>query len=441
MKYDLAREIAKDIPVIAILAGGGQSARKELLRVVDQNWPLIVMEGSGQLANNVALTHKIFSTAESDKALDALQKLRQLDQGTGVSDALMTEIIGKAGARANIKLFPREGSQVEFEQLIHRSLPSGKVIEKAWRLFATLDAKASKSHKIYSRLQTVFIVLGCLGVIVALASPALKALGYDITSVASDRVLGFVFSFLMALVATTYLLNNLWQLGSGATRISHAAETIKSEISQYRSQAGKYSALRAAQESPELEFEAMINTFLVRFKGLSDLVDTNSQAPHLKPDDSSFIKKLALGLDNGFSPLTPEQYVSTRLEDQLAYQRARLRKFIRQRGLTNILIVLLTTAGGVLSITLSGGAVLGAMMMTLALAMAALMGIRQVEKKAQIAGILERSLSDILVWWKSLTNEEKSEQKNIDTMVNDTENALSLERGEHGTVASIDLSL
>jgi hypothetical protein len=52
MLFELAA--AFNVPVLAILVNGGAIAKDELLQSVRPNWPVIVIEGSGRLADEVA---------------------------------------------------------------------------------------------------------------------------------------------------------------------------------------------------------------------------------------------------------------------------------------------------------------------------------------------------------------------------------------------------
>lgn len=53
--YALAKELTKGrAPVVTVLVNGGAVTREEVLRGVRQGWPLIVIEGSGRLADQIA---------------------------------------------------------------------------------------------------------------------------------------------------------------------------------------------------------------------------------------------------------------------------------------------------------------------------------------------------------------------------------------------------
>lgn len=53
--YELAEELGKEIPVLTILVNGGQVAKHEVLQSVHQGWPIIVVEGTGRLADEIAI--------------------------------------------------------------------------------------------------------------------------------------------------------------------------------------------------------------------------------------------------------------------------------------------------------------------------------------------------------------------------------------------------
>lgn len=92
--FSLAQELAQDIPVMTILVNGGAIARDEVLQTVNRGWPLLVIEGSGRLADEIAgLCHGQYSDG---------------------ADESMHEIL----ARGDISFFPLNGSPAELMQCI-----------------------------------------------------------------------------------------------------------------------------------------------------------------------------------------------------------------------------------------------------------------------------------------------------------------------------------
>ena len=54
--FEIATVLANnnDIPVVALLAGGGQISKKEMLFCINKSWPVIVIEKTGYLADEIA---------------------------------------------------------------------------------------------------------------------------------------------------------------------------------------------------------------------------------------------------------------------------------------------------------------------------------------------------------------------------------------------------
>lgn len=94
--YALAELYSQSCPSIAILVNGGTIAKNEALYNVRQNRPIIVIEGSGRLA---------------DEIVDVLHNKSEYD-----SDLELTEIIKKG----KLHIFPITGSPEELEQFIQR---------------------------------------------------------------------------------------------------------------------------------------------------------------------------------------------------------------------------------------------------------------------------------------------------------------------------------
>ncbi|MHC4544367.1 MAG: hypothetical protein ACYTDW_00735 [Planctomycetota bacterium] len=53
--YELAEELSKEIPLLTILINGGEVARHEILQSVCHGWAIIVIEGTGRLADEIAI--------------------------------------------------------------------------------------------------------------------------------------------------------------------------------------------------------------------------------------------------------------------------------------------------------------------------------------------------------------------------------------------------
>lgn len=59
----LAAQLGHNKPVITLVAGGGDVTRNEVVRSVRQGWPIIVVKGSGRLADELAGQHHAYEAA------------------------------------------------------------------------------------------------------------------------------------------------------------------------------------------------------------------------------------------------------------------------------------------------------------------------------------------------------------------------------------------
>jgi len=109
------------VPVLAILVNGGDIAEDELLQSVRRSWPVIVIEGSGRLADKVA----------------ALKK-----EPSQIEDPVLAEIVEEG----DLRIFPITGALEDFEPMIFSQSPNIKLLQDASQQFATYDANAGRRH-------------------------------------------------------------------------------------------------------------------------------------------------------------------------------------------------------------------------------------------------------------------------------------------------------
>lgn len=91
--YELAKTLSAGRPSVAVLINGGSIAKNEVLHNVRQGRPIIVMEGSGRLADDIARLWR--------------------EKPASIPDPQLAEII----LHGNIHVFPLNGSTMELVQL------------------------------------------------------------------------------------------------------------------------------------------------------------------------------------------------------------------------------------------------------------------------------------------------------------------------------------
>lgn len=109
--FEIASSLStNDIPIVALLAGGGRISKKEILFCINQNWPVIVIEKTGYLADEIASYKNQKQTFEKI-SLDANN-------------------IKKIISYSSLKLFPSDSNQIKsFEQFLLYALNYDPLLE------------------------------------------------------------------------------------------------------------------------------------------------------------------------------------------------------------------------------------------------------------------------------------------------------------------------
>jgi len=341
---DWFRSNAKS-PAVVLLAGGGDITRREALQAVRQNLPLIVVEGSGGVADEIATAWK----ARPDLP----------------DDPVMAEII----ADGNIELHPLTNSVKGAERLIVRQLGGDNVLLQAWERFAVYDLNAVLLQKKFYRLQLTILLLGLLATALALvkerynrpptvppaiasivesspeptvssattASPGAAA-AVSPSPVATvnppaNVVWEYIYYILLIIpIVLTILItaSNRFKQGNKWLLLRGGAEAIKREIYKYRTRATdgyngvfqQTAATDPAQPPPPTPEQVLAQKVEdVTRRVMQTEVNTSSLLPYSGglPPNMDYAK----GGDDGASNLTPDRYVQVRLGDQLDYYRGK----------------------------------------------------------------------------------------------------------------------
>src|ERR1041385_8932517 len=129
LMFQLVSEFAKSAHVKAVLINGGEETKNEVSRCVERGWPIIVVKGSGRVADEVA------------------EQVALCDRGA-------------------FQLIHLDSSPSEIEQALAAAKPD--VLLDAWKRFAEYDMTAGSMQKRHRRLLTATFILGVLGTLLAL---------------------------------------------------------------------------------------------------------------------------------------------------------------------------------------------------------------------------------------------------------------------------------
>ncbi len=401
-----SEKVTRKVPGLAILAGGGPIARDEALRAVRHNLPLIVIEGSGGLADEIAAAWK--------------------QRETLPDDPVMAEII----ADGEIHLHLLSNSVKGVERLIIRELGVDRVLMQAWEVFADYDLNANLQQKRFSTLQFTILMVGVVGTALALSQQVYAPHdenGLLPISWAPDangnRHIGWwilhqgliIIPILLTVLVTAaarFKQGNKWLL------LRAGAESIKREIYRYRARAMNY------KEDPEQQLSQRVEDITRRT--MRTEVNLSALTPYNKDNGfPPYMRYAAQGGDDGFSYLTPDRYVEVRLGDQLNFFQEKSVKVERQLKALYWLTFIIGGAGTYLAavdqqvwiaLTTTGVAAIGTYL-----------GYMQTESTLTKYNQAATDLANVKAWWNALSAEEQSLPQNIDSLVEHTEQVLQSE--------------
>jgi hypothetical protein len=396
--YELAEELGKQVPVLTVLINGGEVAKSEVLRTVRHGWPIITIEGTGRLADEIA---------------DLSKKTKK---SHFVDDPLLAEIV----ADGEIHLFHLDSPIEELERFIRQLLGLKKdpTLKMAWERFGLYDMNAMRQQTSFNRIVVWILCLGIVATLLALSQTQLETLGllkppswdYSVLRYAIIAV-PIVLSILMA-VANRFRAGNKWIL------LRANAESIKREIYRYRTQAEIYGDQQKGGSSPETQLVHKVEAISRR------LMRTDVNLSALRPYEGPIPPKMygAAEEDDGFSQLSPERYITVRLGDQLNYYRLKTTKLERQLKRLQWLIYIFGGIGTLLAAV--GWELWVALTTSLAGAFTTFLEYQQVENSLMKYNQAATDLANLQAWWTALSTEEKADGKSIDKLVSYTEKIL-----------------
>ena len=387
---------AFNVPVLAILVNGGAIAKDELLQSVRRNWPVIVIEGSGRLADEVA----------------GLKK-----EPSQIEDPALAEIVEEG----DLRIFPITGALEDFERMLFSQSPNIKLLHDAWQRFATYDATGVRLQKAFKNIQFWILALGLIAVFLAVFEKEGQELVKHQQML--HNALGWLrYPIIVIPIVTAILLAyyNKFRPANKWILLRGSAEAIKREIYRYRSRTGDYSKDRLTTNSRDDVFHERLEPVSRR------LMQTDVNHGALKPYDGPLPpKEVAQKNDDGFSFLTPERYIELRLEDQLNYysnKTPKLETHVKQMQ------VAILVAGGAGTLLAAVHAELWVALTTaLATALTTSLASRQLEETLVRYNQSSADLANVRDWWTKLSPAAKRSAKNIDQLVEVTEKVLETE--------------
>ena len=439
--------------ILNLLVGGKLrgSALDASLETVRREWPLIVIEGSGPLADKIVRIKKFQQTTakRTGKVWNWIYRIPWLNQLTRLqaTDPRLFEIISDG----NIKIIGKESDASQLRKLIEGILTEPRkedVLWTAWQRFAEYDLNSSRHRDQWRSLKNWPLYLGAISTLIVLiysatdanlavegAQSSIWVNAYSmfmdwLSGIKSNPVLDLIFRFIIILlpITTSLLLaiETRLKLGSKYILLRGAAEAIKRGIYSLRT-------LRGIDETAIIDKRLPFNErslaeHLSRIGKLLLESDVNEAA--FKPYTDSIPPNMfgAEAYDDGFSELKPEIYVKIRIGDQLTFYTSRTNQY--EKRIRSLQIWMLVWGGVGTFLAAVGAQYWLPFTAAIVSAMTAFLEYRQLEQILTKYNLTKSSLENIKSNWLALQTTELNDeqrQKNIQNLVRDVEATLESE--------------
>jgi hypothetical protein len=433
--------------IITILVGGetNGSAMDLALETVRRKWNLVVIDGSGSLANQIVSLKKEKLAWEKRtgffwKLLNGLpfvNRVRRLRE----TNPRLYEIISDG----KISILRKKSEAGELRGRIRNFFthpPEENLLRNAWQKFAVYDQN-SKRHRIqWNWLKKAPLYLSVLSTLMVLIYSAsgdipsvtggstndlwMKVYKDFMTWLASIQHIpgwNLFFRFTIILLPITIsiiiAIETRLKPGSKYILLRGAAEAVKRGIYSYRVLKDK-----SVNEKEVLlpHDEKTLNDHLEKVSKF--LLESDVKESAFAPYDGPIPPEMyAAAGDDGLGPLSPEKYLDTRIGDQIQFYTARTNQYERQIRVLRIWMFILGGVGTFL-------AAIGAqywLPLTAAIVSAATayLEYQQLEQILTKYNLTKASLENTKSKWLSLSDVDR--QTYLPTMVRDVEAILESE--------------
>lgn len=360
--FRLAKAIAGSKTAATVLFGGNPRgiAMQEVLRTVRNKSPLVVVEGSQRLADEISRQVRLsWGRGKVWKSVrQAGQAIRRwLTPSLKGTDTLFNEVVEDG----KVKLLRRNAQPVQLQKILTAQLkdkPADTILLRAWTRFATYDKNAARHQRIYRLMRNWPLILGVVTTALVLiygvltnppTNPKLPA-PFDKAILLPDSLAGQIFHFFIILfpIVTALCLaaESQFKPGNKWLLLRYYAEDIKKDIYSYR----VLSSLVERDPKLDLPDEPLEVSASLTSIG-QRLMRTEVNESALWPYDDQIPPKMygAAEKDDGFSPMSPEDYIKIRINEQINFYSGRTNKLEKQLQPRQWMILLFGALGSLLA--------------------------------------------------------------------------------------------
>jgi hypothetical protein len=405
MMVAVATALANPKAVATVLINGNEVTKKQLLHGVRQKWPLIILKGSGGLADELA---------------DLAQRRPAFIADPDLAEIVVDGRLYFVQLTGPISAFGRLIEQILGYQDNDNELTT---LEIVWQNFALYDKNANRQQKQFNLIQNSILVLGVVATFLALSSTAIRLYAGTATNPAvgvMQQLLYYILLVMPITITALVAIANRFSAGNKWILMRASAESLKKEIYRYRTRVEIYGDRETKKVSREMKLhrkEEILSRKLMQ-------TEVNIAALHAYTGPIPPKYGAAEG-DDGLSFLSPERYVTHRLEDQLKYYQGKTVRMERQLQRLQWLIYIFGGFGTLL--VAINQEMWIALTTAVATTLSTYMEYRQIENTLIRYNQTAAELTSIRSWWIALSAEEKADPKNIDKLVGQTETTIHSE--------------
>jgi hypothetical protein len=432
--------------IVTILAGGELegTALDLALQTVRRGWQLIVIEGSGSLADEIIRLKKealaierrggsVWRRLNSSTSANHLAGLRE-------TNPRLYEIISDA----KILIIEPTLDAIQLRNLIKGLFthpPKENVLWIAWQRFAEFDLNSSRHRKQWHRLKSIPLILAVVSTLLVLiyeakpvgetGQPIIWETGYQgfmasLASLHGYSLLDLLFRFAIILLPITASIilgfETRLKLGSKYILLRGAAESVKRGIYSFRVLQN-----RDGNDSQQLlpYSEQGLSSHLGKLSKI--LLDSDVNEAAFTPYEGRIPPNMfgAEAYDDGFSPLDPETYVKIRVGDQLKFYTLRTNQYEKRIRRLQFSILIFGGLGSFLAaISAQYWLPLTAAIVSSA---TAFLEYQQLEQILTKYNLTKASLETARSNWLALPESERHDDKNVQKLVRDVEAILESE--------------
>jgi hypothetical protein len=400
--FDLVEQLSEGRSAVVVVAGGGDIARDEVLRAVRRNLPVVVLQGTGGVADEL-----VGATAH-----------RQQQPSEPLPDPTLEEIV----TVGTLTTFRWERDPSELARLLSRQLQEDQTLRMAWHRFAVLDKTANRQQRAFRRQQRWILGLGVAATTLVVGQRLLESNGLLVNRRwLADGLHGVIVAVPIA-VAALVAAAARFRPGSRWVVLRGSAESIKREIYRYRTRSGVYSSAQTKTTSREAKLAQAVGSTMgalmrteVNRAALDDYDDKQGLPPKYGAADA----------DDGMSPLSPIRYLELRIDDQIRFYERRVRD--REAQIRKLRWAMLGLGGLGTFLAAIGWEVVIAVTVALVGAFATYLEAMQLENSLMLYNQAATDLGAIKDWWLALPPDAQLQQENVDHLVTRSERILQAE--------------